>query len=378
MVYYNEFMHLERLGEGINKNDISREQSIELNKLISRKISDVRAAAKSTQCLYCGATNLPFCNSHTVPEFCLRAIDSEGEGKVNSPNIIMGIPNLGVSISKETLGLNESGTFRRICRPCDSKIFSDYENPDIYPTLQEPTSKMLAEIAMKNYLKFIDKRTFEIELFNQMLASVPFDFFGFSTRKQISEYDLRCYQRNYSKAKKLSQKTQNDGYYLIYYKLLDYVTPIAMQSPIVLATDLEGNTVNYVLNDDPNYSPSDLHLCVFPMKEKTAIILFIDNGANCYRRFYKQFRKLSEDEQLGVISYMIFLYTEDYFLAKELQEKVDLLQFQDVTRLTPNIYSNVRAPQNKYVLLNEQFALLKWKNFPNLLSEQYKLSNDIT
>ena len=114
MDYHNEFMHLERLGEGINKNDLSREQSIELNKLISRKISDVRAAAKPTHCLYCGATNLPFCNSHTVPEFCLRAIDIEGEGKVNSPNIIMGLPNLGVSISKETLGLNESGTFRRI------------------------------------------------------------------------------------------------------------------------------------------------------------------------------------------------------------------------------------------------------------------------
>ena len=192
MEYYDEFMCLERLGEGINTNMLSREQSIEFNKLISRKISDVRAVSKPTECLYCGETGRPFCNSHTVPEFCLRAIDTEGVGKINSPNIIMGLPNLGISISKDTLGINESGIFRRICRSCDSQIFSDYEDPDIYPTLEEPTSKMLAEIAMKNYLKFIDKRTFEIALFDQMIASVPLDIGGFSTRKQISEYDLRC------------------------------------------------------------------------------------------------------------------------------------------------------------------------------------------
>ena len=80
---------------------------------------------------------------------------------------------------------------------------------------------------------------------------------------------------------------------------------------------------------------------------------------------------------LIVIDYMIFLYTEDYFLAKELQAKVDLMQFQDVSRLTPNMYSNVRDPKNKYAKLNEQFSLAKWNSVPNLLSEQYKLSTDI-
>lgn len=48
-------------------------------------------------------------------------------------------------------GVNESGTFRLICRTCDSKIFSDYENPNNY--VNKPTSKMLAQIAMKNYFK---------------------------------------------------------------------------------------------------------------------------------------------------------------------------------------------------------------------------------
>ena len=370
-------IRFQRIGEKIDNKELPPEQSIELNKLISRKISAVRKSVKPSSCLYCGATNLPFCNSHMVPEFCLRAIDIDGVGEVNGPNIIMGLPNIGVSLSKETLGINESGTFRQICRACDSKIFSTYENPDIYPTLTEPTSKMLAEIAMKNYLKFIDKRTLEIALYEEMLKSVSVDFLGFSMRKRLSEYDLRCYLKSYNKAKKLSQKPQNDGYYLIYYKLLDYVAPIAIQSPIALASDLEGNTVNQILNDDKNYSPHDLHLCVFPLKTKTAIIMFIDDGAKCYRKFYKQFRKLTEEDKLGVINYIIFLYTEDYFLAKKLQSSVDMMQFHQVSTLTPNLYSSIPNPPNKYAALNEQFNLARWKIIPNLLSEQYKLSTDI-
>lgn len=374
MNYKKEFLHFERLGEGIDKNELSPEQSIELKKIISKKISENRRESKSSSCLYCSAENLPFCNSHTVPEFCLRAIDINGE--VNSPNVIMGIPDLGISISKETLGLNESGTFRQICRHCDSKIFKDYENPEIYLKISEPTPKMLAEIAMKNYLKFIDKRKFEIALFQKMLFDAPFDFLNLSNRKQVSEFDLKCYLENYNKAKKLSQKDTNDGYYLIYYKLLDYVVPIAIQSPIALSVDLDGGIVNRIFNTDPNYSASDLHLCVFPMKNKTAIILFIDNGAKCYRHFYKHFRKLSDDEKLGIINYIIFLYTEDYFLSKAITPKVDWNKFKNIAILTPNIFSNVIDPKTKYSVLSEQFNLSKWKEIPNLLSEEYKLEDN--
>lgn len=31
-------------------------------------------------------------------------------------------------------GVEEAGTFHLICNECDSKIFSDYENPDNYTT----------------------------------------------------------------------------------------------------------------------------------------------------------------------------------------------------------------------------------------------------
>lgn len=60
-------------------------------------------------------------------------------------------------------GINQSGTFHIICSECDNKIFSDYEEPKNYRDL--PTSKMIAQIAMKNYLKSIAKRKLEMAIY---------------------------------------------------------------------------------------------------------------------------------------------------------------------------------------------------------------------
>lgn len=70
------------------------------------------------------------------------------------------------------------------------------------------------------------------------------------------------------------------------------------------------------LSMNPRYKLVDLHLCVFPLKNQIAIILFINDGEIRYRRFYKQFRKLSEEEKVGVTNYLISLYCGDYFLCK--------------------------------------------------------------
>ena len=131
----------------------------------------------------------------------------------------------------------------------------------------------------------------------------------------VKSLDLKAYTSCFKRAKKCYQKGST-GYYIVYYQLLDYVAPIAVQSPIPLSIDIEGGVINNIFNQDPSYNPTDIHVCVFPLKDKTAVLLFIDDGDKNYRKFYKQLRKLNDDEQLGVINYIIFLYCEDYFLAK--------------------------------------------------------------
>ena len=164
-------MIFERIGEGIKKSDITKDIEIALNKRMSRIMSEVKSETKGDVCFFCGKPVTSFCNSHNVPRFCLESIGADG--KVTGPNAILGLPSMGVSIGKDYLGISEAGTFRIICRECDCTIFQDYENPDNYFETTPPSQKILAEIALKNYLKFISKRKLEIALLEKSLTTCP-------------------------------------------------------------------------------------------------------------------------------------------------------------------------------------------------------------
>lgn len=369
-------MVFERIGQGIDRGSIPRDLEIELNKRMSQTMSEVRAETKADVCFHCGKPVTSFCNSHNIPRFCLENIGVDG--RVTGPNAILGLPSMGVSIGKESIGISEAGTFRIICKECDSKIFQEYEDPTNYFEQVPPTQKMLAEIAMKNYLKFISKRKLEIAIAGKVLKQCPtqgieahFIKLECETRLKTSKIDLEAYINEYNRAKKFANKNDSNGFYVIYYRLLNYVVPVAVQAPIAVSIDLEGGIINNIFNMDPEYRLADLHLCVFPLKTQTAIIMFIAQGEKRYRNFYKQFRKHNENEKLGIINYLVFLYCEDYFLSKEIQSVVDLNQLKDIANLTPVAWStNSVTPTGA---LAKEFTLSKWNCIPNLLSESYKV-----
>lgn len=114
---------------------------IENKKNFNRLLSKARKEAKLQKCFYCGKQVTSFCNSHSVPAFCLKNIETKGE--VYHSNILVNIPLIDFE-----RGINNSGTFHIICRDCDSKIFQQYEEPNNYNN--EPTPQMIAQIAMKN------------------------------------------------------------------------------------------------------------------------------------------------------------------------------------------------------------------------------------
>lgn len=368
-------MFFEPVGLGFSKNDISKDEEIALNKQFTRFLHSVQAEIKDETCFCCGKPTSSFCDSHFVPRFCLENIGIEG--RVTSYNAILGLPSMGVAMGKEEPGIGEAGTFRIICRDCDNTIFQDYENPENYCVGTLPTQKMLAEIAMKDYLKFIYKRKLELEMYRAAtdLLNDNSPIGHYAKKKHdvevpIKSLDLAAYISCFERAKKHYQKGTS-GYYLVYYRLLDYVAPIAVQAPITLSIDIEGGVVNNIYNKDPTFNPTDIHVCVLPLKEKTAVIMFIDDGDKTYRKFYKQLRKLPQDEQLGVINYIIFLYCEDYFLAKDISNSVDLSQLKEIAALTPVIWST--TPINHASQVSEKYTLAKWSSIPNLLSERYKV-----
>lgn len=174
---------------------------------IKREINDIvkksRAAAKQETCYYCGKEVSSFCNSHSVPAFCLRNISEDGN--VLTLNALIDNP-----LFESEKGIKKAGTFQLICRDCDSKIFAEYENPENY--ISKPSPKMIAQMALKNNLKLISKRLIEIEMYRigQEAARRKSEYLNVKT--EISEIDLKEYIAGYQKAKKAIGRDRSSEY----------------------------------------------------------------------------------------------------------------------------------------------------------------------
>ena len=94
---------------------------IEVRKKVNKMLSEARKKAKPPKCILCGKEQSSFCNSHSVPQMCLRPIADRG--KVLHASLAMG-----------------------------------------FDIIHPPTDKFLAEIAVKNMLLQLSKRANEQEL----------------------------------------------------------------------------------------------------------------------------------------------------------------------------------------------------------------------
>ena len=335
---------------------------------IRRRIHDVvkksRAAAKRDACYYCGKQVSSFCNSHSVPAFCLKNISADGE--VLTLNALVDNPFL-----ETEKGIKKAGTFQLICRECDSKIFSDYENPDNY--FSAPTGKMVAQMALKNYLKAISKRQFETELFRIAQAEIGRPNPLFEAKIGINSLDLKEYINGYQKARKALEKNRDSDYYVCFYERLSYVVPIAFQCSVALVFDFEGNVINNIYNSSSEYEVKNINICIFPMKNDSIILMFVNNGDKRYRKFYKQFRMLPLDDKLAALTFIMFVYSEDFYFSKSIKNDVENSQNlcavgksgQDIISTTPFI--------DPMQMLKQNFDLNKRHNIPNFLSEKYKI-----
>ena len=325
-----------------------------------------RDAAKRETCYFCGKRVTSFCKSHSVPLFSLKHIAAGG----NMLTINTAIDN---PLMEYEQGSGKAGTFYLICRNCDSKIFSDYENPNNYTKI--PTQKMLAQMVLKNSLKMISKRLIEIELYN-ILAEKNELFQPFaSVKNSINDLDLNEYISSYKRAKKSLETENSSDYYIYYYEKLNYVVPLAFQSSIALALDFDGNIINDPYSTSPEYKTENIHISILPLETESVIVMFIDDGNKRYRRFHKQFNKLDSDDKLAALTFIMLAYSEDIYFSKSVENTI---------RNTPALCAIAKNgldlishgnPSNlqKIAALNESYNLGRRRDIPNLLSEEYKI-----
>lgn len=357
-------VHMLQLGlDDFEKSNYERNK-IEYNKRMSSVRSTARKRAKQQVCYICEKPCSSFCNSHSVPQFCLRRIATDG--KVYFSGIQKELPFLG-----DDTGVKEAGTFQIICRDCDSTVFQEYENPLSYE--QIPTGVMLSQIAMKNYLHMIGKRNLEYELYSTMKEKLAGRADGLNSQLSVIKLDLMDYEAGYARAKIASQGNHNDWYYLCYYKQLEYVVPYAFQGIVDLISGFNDEIINDLYNMSADYHTQELHIAVFPLEEKSVILMFIDSRHKRYRKFYQQLNRLPVEEQLSVINYIILSYSENVFLSKSLGNNV----FKNSKFLETCKKSNMAISQmpieSAIDAAIEAFSLSKHYECPNLLSKEYAI-----
>lgn len=342
----------------------SKEEQISIKKRMGKVLNISRTEAKLETCFHCGKKVDSFCNSHSIPAFSLRKIASNG--KLYHSNRFTEL-----TFMSDESGVNNSGTFKLICRECDSKAFADYENTENYS--DEISVRMIAQIAMKNFLKNISKRHIEIRLFQNLKDNHGLSESYHDEKQDIHDLDLKEFIAGYSKAKRVNEKNKSGEYYVFYRDTLDYVTPMAFQNSITMVADLEGNMINNIYNMSPNYHTKEVHISVFPMDNKTEIIMFIDTKDKVYRNFYRQFKKLKHEDKLLTIAYIIFIYSEDIFFSKDIDDDILTSEaLRKASRVSTDVVSDSPMIDGLSIAL-QNFNLDKRHEIPNILSERYKL-----
>lgn len=350
--------------------DLSNELVIEMRKILGHQIKDATAESRHKKCMLCGTTG-GFCNSHTIPQFCLENI--AWNGKLNSFNTLINSDLL----SKDS-GVNNAATFHIICRPCDSKVFQDYEKAEAYDTL--PTVAALNQIVLKTSLRDIYKHETEIELFeaSKRLLKEKEPLLSFMITP-IIDAQIKARTRDIEECYEIFRKAKEylispkDWLRVVSYDKLDYTVPIAYQGMVGLVTGMNGELINDNYNHKKSYNIEYLHLAVFPLKEATAVILFLDSKSKRYKQFEKYMTDATPEKRLEIINRIIMLYTEDYFLSKQLDEET-LKHLEDSAKTLQDLLTT--NPKKSLKNAIKDYDLRRDICIPNLFLRDYAVESN--
>lgn len=314
--------------------------------------------------------SIKFCNSHSLPNFILKNISKDGY--VLTSNNYFKMP-----LIDDTKGLKNSGTFKRICNECDNTIFTNYES--LEQLLSIPRKKIMTQIDLKNSLRMYDKRLNELALYNILLSMNSDDFMLYQLLEtiKISQLDLDEIKNELEKDLKILSKSSSSSFELVFWERLDYVTPIAFQGHIALVGDLNGNVINNIYNKSKHYVIENINICVFPLQKETIVMMFVSKDNKKYKNFITQFKKISREKKLQLISYIIFNYSEDFFVSKEAKDEIlNNNNLDIVTQNTTNILA-LDEDIGKRIEKNKFEELKNYINFPNILSKQYCINKEV-
>lgn len=337
----------------------------QVRKEISSILSEARQKAKPPKCILCGKNQTSFCNSHSVPKMSLKAIADNGK-------LLHATATIGLELEVVNLedGINRSGTFNFICRGCDSSFFQDYENSNALSTY--PTDKMLAEIAVKSFLLQLSKRAVEKELIyiqqrKYNMFSNPENGLG------LKELDFSEYKAELFFHKNIAESNEAGGYQILCWDILPYRVPIAVQSAIALPEDMNGGKINDIYDFRQTTRMQYVHIGIFPLEEQSVVLAFYHKRDKLYRNLRHQFNSSSKEKRLQFLNYLIFAYTENYFISPKLKLEIESNQnLQKLCRENNGLPEfGLLGPDNGFGIDYESISATE---IPNFLSSDRALN----
>lgn len=283
--------------------------SPEFNKL--RK--DIQRQIKPNECILCGKPITSCCNSHSVSKMVLKNIADNG--KVLQMAACL---KLEFDIFDIEKGVNNSGTFFFICNECDNIYFKQYENETAL--LTAPNDTMMAQIALKSALQQLSKRKYESQLFKQAIPNKAY----VELTSMVQELDMSEYVKDISLYKDIiNHPKRKKQFQLVCQYLLPYKVPIATQAMVAIIEDRHGKKLNDVYDYSPDNRMKYLHICVFPLKQNTAVFAFYHKRDSILRSLNKEFNTVSRAENLSYLNWLIFKYSENIFLSKTIRDQIE-------------------------------------------------------
>lgn len=397
-------------------NNIQKDYGIYVSEKKGEIFREIKREFPQKKCYICKKEK-KIQKSHTVPDFILQNIKYQvvkNQDKICSANAIL-------SNYKGEIGIKKAGIFEMICNKCDIEYFNTYEHEIPKIELDKIDNKLLREIELKNILKAIDKKNFEktahkiqyinfrkiyIFLFNFILnyplIKLKKNNFIFIVLLKIIETEKKdCFyyydfeNSEYNEFKKVfntiikketskedkdkKKKYFKDKEYKIHYKnILQYRVPLAFQGIIGLIIDFNGNYINNPLNDKDNEVFS---LCIFPFDKKSIILIFSESNNKSYDNFFYELNNYDENKQLGIINYILFSYTDDYFyypnLPKKIINKLTNLASKTPAIKVPNSMTETEKKQKILYYYKKLYNYKEYIKYPNLLSKEFAINEEV-
>jgi len=232
------------------------------------------------------------------------------------------------------------------------------------------------EIELKNILKLIDHRLTFIEFYKQLwIKAYGIDKIEMQNNIRVNKIDYDEFKEQFIYIKKKLDEDELIEYDIIFWKKLNYVVPVAFQGQLKLHGDLKGNTINDIYNFDSSYKIEYLNLCIFPLEKESIILLYQRKENIRYDKFINQFKELGEEEKLQLITFIIIMYCEDYFINPNLEEEIKKNKtIKECSNYLEEIPIDFENQFMKDFEIKRQLNLLKnYVNIPNILSEKYSV-----